>query len=93
MSTSIIVLFWTGALYLPGPANIAKAGVEYPKYEVGTSYGLGFITFPWKQVPCRYRLKIGPSSNKITVVGTEKSRTADESFLFLEGEIAKGMRE
>ena len=80
-----------GQYYLASPANIAKAGVDYPKYETGTAYGQGYITFPWKQVPCKYRLKVTTGSNKITVVGTEKSRTGtEETYLFLEGELAKG---
>jgi hypothetical protein len=80
-----------GPKYLPSPAQIARAGIDYAKYELGTVFGTGTITFAWKEVECRYKLKVGMPVNRITIIGVEPSKDADETLLIFEGELAKGI--
>ena len=80
-----------GPYYLPAPELIARAGIDYPHYELGTIVGDGEITFAWKEVACRFKLKIGTASNRITIVGVERTKDAEETYLLFEGELAKGI--
>ena len=80
-----------GPAYLPGPELIKTAGIDFTNYELGTIFGDGVITFAWKEVPCKYKLKIGTPNNRISIVGIERTKDADETFLIFDGELAKGI--
>ena len=76
---------------MPAPDLIARAGIDYPNYELGTIIGDGEITFSWKEVPCRFKLKIGAASHRITIIGVERTKDSEETYLMFEGELAKGI--
>ncbi len=70
-----------GAMFLPAPTLLARAGQDYAKYEVGTSYGSVAIKFPWKELQGRYKLKVSLSGSKITISALDPTST-DEYFIY-----------